>query len=119
MWEEYEVCENIVIRKIFEFIKGEIIDELRYYLKSNLNKSRRSSDIVRIVKCTRIRWAGNVVRMKVIVDTYVTLVGKSPGKLPHGRPISRYNDNIKVVRMGSGLKWLRIVPNRGFQYSRH
>ena len=48
------------------------------------------SNIVRVVKSRRMRWAGNVARMGEGRGVYSDLVGKPEGKRPLGRPRRRW-----------------------------
>ena len=46
------------------------------------------------------------------------LVGKPEGKSPHGRPMTRWEGNIKIGIQGyfgawTGLIWLKIVADGG------
>jgi hypothetical protein len=43
-----------------------------------------------------MRWAGYVARMEEKRNAYRTLVGKTEGKRPLGRPRCRCVDNIKM-----------------------
>jgi hypothetical protein len=43
-----------------------------------------------------MRWAGCVVRTKTKTHTYRVLLRKPGGKIPLGRPIRRWEDNIKM-----------------------
>ena len=47
------------------------------------------SDIIRIVKSRRLRWAGHVTRMGNERWAWKLLVGKPEGKRPVGRPRMR------------------------------
>ena len=69
---------------------------------------------MRVVKSSRMRWAGHVARMGVDRGVYRLLFGKPEGKRPLGRPRRRWEDNIKMdfpkvggVR-GAGWSWLGI-----------
>jgi hypothetical protein len=48
-----------------------------------------SSNIVRVIKSRRMRWAGHVARMEGR-GVYRVLVGRSKGKRPLGRPRRRW-----------------------------
>jgi hypothetical protein len=52
--------------------------------------------IVRVVKSRRMRLAGHVARMGEDRGMHRVLVGKPEGKRPLGRPIRRWEDNIKM-----------------------
>ena len=55
----------------------------------------RSPNIVRVIKSTRLRWAGRVARMKEGRSAFKMLTGKPTGKRPLGRPRRRWQDNVE------------------------
>jgi hypothetical protein len=61
---------------------------------------------VRVVKSRRMGWAGHVARMGEDRVVYRVLVGKPEGKRPLGRPICRWEDNIKMdlQEVGGGVR---------------
>ena len=54
----------------------------------------RSPNIVRVIKSTRLRWAGHVARMEEGRSAFKILTGKPSGKRSLGRPRRRREDNI-------------------------
>ena len=56
-----------------------------------------SPNIVRVIKSTRMRWAGHVARMGEERVVYRVMMGKPDGKRPLGRPRSRL---VVIIRMG-------------------
>ena len=54
-----------------------------------LNDLYCSTDIVRVIKSRRMRWAGHVARMGEERGAYRVLVGKPEGQRPLGRPRRR------------------------------
>jgi hypothetical protein len=71
-----------------------------------------SPNIVRVIKSSRIRWAGHVARMGDGSGVYRALVGRPEGKRPLGRPRSRREDNIKLYlrETGSdGADWIQLA----------
>ena len=66
-----------------------------------------------------MRWAGHVAGMAERRGVYRVLVGKSEGKRPLGRPMRRWEDNIKMDLQGvgcgawAGSVWLRIGTGGG------
>jgi hypothetical protein len=48
-----------------------------------------------MIKSRRMRWAGNVARMGEKRNAFRTVVGKTEGKRPLGRPRRSWVDNIK------------------------
>jgi hypothetical protein len=73
-----------------------------------------SPNIIRVIKSSRMRWAGHVACMWERKSAYRLLVGKPGGRRPLGRPRHRWKDNIEInlpeVRCGVqiGSIWLRI-----------
>ena len=51
--------------------------------------------IVRVIKSTRLRWAGHVATMEEGRSTFKLLTGQPTGKRPLGRPRRRWEDNIR------------------------
>jgi len=72
-----------------------------------------------MIKSRRIRWAGHIAHMGDSRDIYRVLVEKPEGQRPLGRPMRRWEDNIKMhlqeVPWGEwiGLIWLRIGTGKG------
>jgi len=64
-----------------------------YYL---LNDMYGLTNIVRVIKSRRMRWAGHVAGMGERRGFYRVLVGKPRGKRPLGTPRCRREDNIKM-----------------------
>jgi len=58
--------------------------------------SRSSTNLIRVVKSTRIRLAWHVACMGERRNAYRILVGKPEGKRLLGRPKRRWEDNIKL-----------------------
>ena len=54
----------------------------------------RSTNIVRVIKSRRLRWAGHVVRMEEGRSAFKILTGEPTGKIPLGMPRCRWEDNI-------------------------
>jgi len=80
------VYENRVLRKIFGPKRDEVTRDRRKLHNEELNDLYSSSNIVRVIKSRRMRWAGHVVRMGERRDLHRMLVGKPEGKRPLGRP---------------------------------
>jgi hypothetical protein len=57
------VFENRVLRRIFGPKRDEVTGEWRKLHNEELNDLYCSSKIVRVIKSTRMRWAGHVARM--------------------------------------------------------
>jgi len=67
--------------------REEVIGEWRKLHNEEHNEPYPSSNIVRVIKSRRMRWAGHVARMGETRSVYrVFLVWKPEGKRPFGRP---------------------------------
>ena len=80
------VFENRVLRRIFGPKRDEVRGEWRKLHTDELNDLYCATNIIRVLKSRRMRWAGHVVRMGKNKDVYRFLVGKSEVKRPLGRP---------------------------------
>ena len=56
----------------------------------------RSPNIVRVIKSRRLRRAFHVIGMEEGRSSFKILAGKPTGKRPSGRPIHRWEDNIRM-----------------------
>ena len=101
--------ENRVLRKVFGPKRDEVTGEWRKLHNEELSDQYSLPNIVRVVKSRKMRWAGHVAR-----------VGE--GRRVHrplGRPIRRWEDNIKMDLQevgggcGTGWSWLRIGAGGG------
>jgi hypothetical protein len=74
-----------------------------------------SPNIVRVIKSTRMGWAGHMAHMGEGKGAYRVLVGRPEGKRPLGRPRRRWEDNIKMDlrEIGiDGVNWIRLAQDR-------
>ena len=94
--------ENRVLRRLFWPRSDEVTGESRKLHNEELNNLYSSPNIVRVIKSTRMRWAGHVARMGERRGVYRILVGKPERKRPLGRPRRRWEDNIKLDLQGVG-----------------
>jgi hypothetical protein len=108
------VFENRVLRRIFGPKKDGVTGGWRKLHNGELHNLYSSPSIIRIIKSTRMRWAGHVARMGETRNVYRLLVGKTEGKRPLGRPRRRWIDNIKMDRLerGVGVDWIRLAEDR-------
>ena len=83
--------ENMVLSKVFGPKMDEITEEWRKLHNEEFSDLHPLSNIVRVVKSRRMRWAGHVARMGEGRVVHKVLVGK-----PLGRPRRRWEDNIKM-----------------------
>ena len=109
------VLENRVLGRIFGLKREEVTRELRKLHNEELNDLYSSSNIVRVIKSRRKRWAGHVRRMDERRGTYRALVGKPEGKRPLGRPRHRWKYNIKMALQEIGceaLDWIDVSQEK-------
>ena len=90
------VFENKVLRKIFGAKRNEITGEWRKLHNTELHALCSSPNIIRNLKCRRLRWTGHVAHMEQSRYAYRVLMGKPEVKRPLGRPRLRWKDNIKM-----------------------
>ena len=69
---------------------------------------------MRVVKSTRMRWAGHVARMGEGRVVHRVLVGKAEGKRPLGRPRRRCEDiKMDLQEVGGGCgDWMDLAQDR-------
>jgi hypothetical protein len=117
--QRLRVFKNRVLRRVFGPKKDEATGEWRRLHNEELNDLYSSSNIIRVIKPRRKRWAGYVARMGEKRGAYRILVGRPVGRRPLGRPRHRWEDNIKMdlqeVGCGTwtGLSWLGIGTGGG------
>jgi hypothetical protein len=112
------VFKGRVLRKIFGPRRDEVRGEWMRLHNEELNDLYCSSNIVRVIKSRRMRWAGHVARMVVKRALYRVLVGKPEGKRPLGKHRRRCDYNINMdlqeVECGGMVScWLGIGTGGG------
>ena len=65
----------------------------------------RSPNIVRVIKSRRLRWAGHVAIMEGR-SAFKILTGRPTGKRPFGRPMRRWEDNIRIDLKEICINWV-------------
>jgi hypothetical protein len=53
-------------------------------------------NIIRLIKLRKMKWARQVARIGQVRNAYNILVGRPEGKRPLGRPMSRWEGNIRI-----------------------
>jgi hypothetical protein len=109
------VFENRVLRRVFGPKRDEVTGEWRKLHNEELNVLYSLTNIVRVVKSRRMRWAGHVVRMGEERGVQRVLVGKPEGKRPLGRLRRRWQDNIQMdlQEVGGGRgDWMELAQDR-------
>ena len=96
------VCENRVLRRIFEPRRDDVTGEWRKLHNEEINDLHSPPNIVWAIKSRRMRWERHVACMEVKRGVCMILVRKSAGKGPLGRPRRRWEDNIKTYS-GNGM----------------
>jgi len=113
------VFGNRMLRRIFKPKWEEVTGEWRKLHSEKLNDLYSSSNIIRVIKSRRMRWAGHVARVGYRRGAYSFFVGKREEKSPLGRSRPRWEDNIEMDlqevgwRRRTGLIWLRIGTGGG------
>ena len=73
--QRLRVFENRVLRKVLGSRKDEVTEEWRRLHNEELYDLYCSPNIIRVVKCRRMRWAKHVARMEDSKDVYSVFVG--------------------------------------------
>jgi hypothetical protein len=90
--------------------RNEVKEEWRQLHNEELNDLYCSTNIIRVIKSRRMKWAGHIARMGRGV--YRVLVGKPGVKNPLGRPRRRWEDNIKMDHQSvgcGGMDWIELA----------
>ena len=106
--------ENMVLRRIFDPRRDEVIGEWMRLHNEELNDLYSSPNIVRVIKSRRMKRAGHMAHMGEEKGVYGVLVGKPEGRRPLGRPRRRWADNIKMdlQQMGCGyMDWIGLAQD--------
>jgi len=108
------VFENRVLRRIFGPRRDKVTGEWRKLHNEVLNDLYSSSNIVRVIKSRRMRWAWHVARIGEGRSVHRVLVGKPGGKRPLGIPRHHHHHHhISVMELGhlltrSGLTYPEV-----------
>jgi hypothetical protein len=89
------VFQNSVHENI-EHKKYEVTGGWRKLNNGELHKLSPSPDVIRMMKSSRMGWAGHVARIGAKRNVYMALVGKSEVTGLLGRPRGRLEDGIKI-----------------------
>ena len=113
--QRLRMFKNKVLRKIFGAKRDQITGEWRKLHNSELHVLYSSPNIIRSLKLRRVRWSGNVAGMEQSRNTYRILVVKPGGKSPLGRPMRRWEDNIRIDLREVGCdpgEWIDLAEDR-------
>jgi hypothetical protein len=75
------VFENRVLMRIFGPRRDEVRRDGRKLHNEGLHNLYSSSNIIRMMKSRRMRWAGHIARMEEMRNAYRILVGTPEGKI--------------------------------------
>jgi hypothetical protein len=109
------VFKNRVLRRIFGPKRVDKVGVWRGLHNEGLQNLCTSSNIIRVIKLRRMRWARHVTWMGEIRNVYGILVGKPEGKRPVGRPRHVWEGNIRMDlrEVGwAGVEWMHLANNR-------
>ena len=109
------MLENRVLRRIFGPKRDDVRGEWRRLHNEELNDLYSSTNIVRVIKSRRTKWAGHIVCIGESRGVYRDLMGKPDGKKSLGRPRRRWDDNDKMDlhEVGcEGMDWIDLVQER-------
>ena len=101
-----------MLRRIFGSKRDEVTGDWTKLHNEELNDLYSSPSIVRVIKSSRMRWAGHVARMGKRRGVNRVLVGKPEGKRPLGRPRRRWEDNIKMALQEVGCGGIDLDQDR-------
>ena len=76
--------------------RGMTILDWRKFRNEELHSLYRLPNIVRVIKCRRLRWASLVDRMEEGGNAFEILTGISTGKRPLRKPRRRCENNIRM-----------------------
>ena len=85
----------MILRRIFGHKRDEYGEWSRLH-NEELQSLYYSSNIVRMIKSRRLRWASHVARIEEGRSAFKILIGTPSGKRPLGRPTRRWGDNIRM-----------------------
>ena len=110
------VFENKMLRRIFGPKRDAVTRGWRELHIEELNDLHSSTNTIRVIISSRIRWAEHVESMGESSGVYRVLVGEPEGERPLERPRLRWVDNIKMDLRGGmgGMHFLHMAQNRNW-----
>ena len=106
--------ENFTVPIAMVLRREEVTGEWRRLHNEELNDLYSSPNIVRVITCRRMRWAGHVARTGEEKEVYRVLVGKPEGRRPLGKRKRRWVDNwVDLQEVGCGYTdWIGLAQDR-------
>jgi hypothetical protein len=112
------VFDKRKLRKIFGPERNKLTGDWRALHNEEIIDLYCSTNIVRVIKLRRMRWAGHVACVEERKSTCRVLMGPPEGRRQLGRCRLRWEDNIKIIssssgmgRARTGLIWFRTEAN--------
>ena len=93
-----------MLRKIFGSARDELTGEWSKLHNEEQNDLYSSPNIIWTIILKIMRWVEHVVCLGVKRGAYRVLMGKPEGKRSHGRPLHRWEDNIKMDLQDGGWR---------------
>ena len=114
-YEKHIIMYYLFIFKLISHItKNQKIKIKLVCIQFNLEKNR-NTNLVRLIKSKRLRWAGHLARMEEGRSAFKILTVKPIGKRPLGRPRRRWEDNIRMDLEEIGINtrnWVDFAQDR-------
>ena len=107
--------ENRLLKRILGPKRDGVTREWRKLHNGELNDLYFSANIVRMIKPSRMRWAGHVARLGNWSGTYRVFVAIREGRRPLGRPRHRWEDTIKMDLQAvgcGGIDWIELARDK-------
>ena len=97
LWEEcrLRLFQNRILRRI-SGPKCDVNGEWRRLYNEELSSLYRSPNIVRLIKFRRLRWAGQVARLKEIRSAFKMFTDTPTGKRRLGKPRCKWEYDIRM-----------------------
>ena len=111
---EEERALAVFERKILQKIYGPVKENELWRIRRNdeLEAIIKGENIVRFIRCQRIRWLGHIERMQVTAIPKRMLYGKMYAKRRRGRPKMRWLDDMSMDLRKMGVnEWSGRVRN--------
>ena len=77
----------------------------------------RSTNIVKVIKSSRLRWAGHVAKIEEGRSAFKILTDTPTGKIPIGRPKRGWEDTIRMDLKEIGINvgyWVDSVQDKDY-----
>jgi hypothetical protein len=85
-----------VLRRIFGPKRDKVTGQWRRLQNKELNNLYSLTNIIRVIKSRRMRWAEHVARMGEGRGAYRSLMGRPERRRPLGRPRRRWEEDINM-----------------------